>query len=140
MNCSFCEKPQSEVSYLVEGADESICDDCVMQCANLSERGDFKDTANSDQSCSFCQKRIKIFDQVSHIVMGPQENICNECVRLFSAAFNSPSGERLLNGTCAFCGESGNEIKLVGILNLICVNCLDVCKAKIQENPEGGKC
>jgi len=67
--------------------------------------------------------------------MGPNENICNECVKLFHLLIDSePTKSSQFKQTCAFCGISGDEIRMAGVSNFICCDCLEMCKQQIEEN------
>ena len=39
LRCSFCGKPQSQVSRLVAGPDVYICDECIGICLDILKEG-----------------------------------------------------------------------------------------------------
>ena len=73
--------------------------------------------------------------------MGSGENICNECVQLFSSMLEEKPVRSSLfeNSKCAFCGIGGDETYLAGLSTFICENCLEICKQQIEENSNTAK-
>ena len=132
ISCSFCSKARHIIDKKAINSDGYICNDCIDLCKEIVEEHQWRKTGYT--FCSFfCRKSA---DQVPFIVKGQNENICSECVNLFSTILvEKPVRiEVVQNQNCAFCGISGRETYLAGIANFICEKCLNECKQQIEAN------
>ena len=132
VRCSFCSKNHRVLDKDAVSTNVSICEECIDLCKEIVEEHQWKKTGYT--FCSFfCRKTT---DQVPFIITGENENICSECVNLFSTMLEQKA-VRLEIGqsqNCAFCGISGMEKYLTGLANFICGDCLEICKEHIKEN------
>lgn len=85
LQCSFCEKKQSEVSRLIAGPQVYICNECITTCSQVIAEGEpigkitLVPGKQADASCSFCGKKPV---EVNRIVGVPTARICNECIKI----------------------------------------------------------
>lgn len=80
LQCSFCEKKQAEVSNLIAGPNNYICNECVVSCSQvIIEGAKFGNIAlfETEINCSLCGKQLS---EVEVIVGFAENRICNECV------------------------------------------------------------
>ncbi len=161
LHCSFCGKPEHEVSKLLSGIETFICDACIgVARADLEARGELSGTEKGPTHyCSFCGKPQT---EVAKIIAGPSVNICSECVALCQNVFSTPAtegpadkpaAERDGDGDahpqlyCSFCGEprSAERRLIAGPTVFICNDCIgisvDLCAGKEVPGtgpPDGG--
>ncbi len=131
-SCSFCSKTKRVINKDAINSSGCICEDCIELCNEILQEQQWKKEGFA--FCSFfCRKTA---EEVRYIVKGPTENICSECVNLFSTMLiEKPVREELIqNQKCAFCGTNGREAYLAGISNFICASCLDKSKKQIEAN------
>ena len=82
LQCSFCGKQQDEVSKLIAGPNNYICNECVVLCSQAIAEGAAVGNialfeAETNTSCSFCEKQPP---EVENIVGFAENRTCNECV------------------------------------------------------------
>lgn len=77
IECSFCEKSQSDVDTMIRGPGENICDECVANCTSLIKAENFRSDGTS--SCSFCSKNIRVVNKSAN---GSDGCICEDCIEL----------------------------------------------------------
>ncbi len=83
--CTFCKRPEHELSKLIAGPNVYICDNCVgMALRNVSERGMSSRSGSltlakedSRARCSFCRKGRTV---ERLLLTGNEGNICGECL------------------------------------------------------------
>jgi ClpX C4-type zinc finger protein len=77
MVCTFCGRPDAEVSKLIAGPNIYICDACV----GLAEKkaNPFKLSLSASARCSFCNKRKSA---ERSLLSAPSGNICGNCLRV----------------------------------------------------------
>ena len=92
LRCSFCEKKQTEVSNLIAGSNNYICNECVLSCSQVIN----KSTAvgniilfETETSCSFCSKQSS---EVEKVVGFADSRICNECIHVCKAIVEVKAG------------------------------------------------
>jgi hypothetical protein len=81
--CTWCDRPQSEVSKLIAGPNVFICESCI-EAAEHAMRGApgiglKRTTAGAKGRCAFCRKRSS---QKRSVVIGPAADVCEECLRV----------------------------------------------------------
>ena len=81
--CTWCDRPQSEVSKLIAGPNVFICESCI-EAAERAMRGTpgaglKRATAGAKGRCAFCRKRGS---QKRAVLMGPAAGVCEECLRV----------------------------------------------------------
>ena len=85
LQCSFCEKKQSEVSKLIAGPQVFICNECITTCSQVIGEGEPSGKITlileqqAETGCSFCGKKPV---EVNRIVGVPKALICNECIKI----------------------------------------------------------
>jgi hypothetical protein len=91
LQCSFCRKKQEEVSKLIAGSNNYICNECVVsysqvitEGANVGNISLFE--AETNPSCSFCGKQ---FPEVEKIVGFEENRICNDCIDICQEIINA---------------------------------------------------
>ena len=72
--CSFCKKSESDVTVMIKGPSENICDECAIACNKLINDNKFKEDGRS--SCSFCSKETRIVEKDA---TSKGACICEEC-------------------------------------------------------------
>jgi len=79
-----------------------------------------------EMRCSFCGKSR---EDVSKIIVGPTEYICNECVAAFKSSIDNMPEQCEQNTRCSFCGKMRYEVtRITGNEGIrICNECLDIC-------------
>ncbi len=79
--CSFCNKPASQLEKLLSGPGVNICLSCVKECVNLAiemENIEEEHDRNEYIVCSFCSNT---YDNTDIIIEGKSgANICDECL------------------------------------------------------------
>ena len=106
-------------------------------------------------SCSFCGKSQ---NEVRKLIAGPQNFVCNECIKLCNdilaedakpqhlvATDSQPSASRTLRASqdaqrCSFCGGVGSDLGygdrlIAGPSASICNWCIGICNDIIAEEP-----
>jgi hypothetical protein len=81
--CTWCDRPQSEVSKLIAGPNVFICESCI-EAAERATRGASglglkRATAGTRGRCAFCRKRS---GPKRSVVIGPVADVCEECLRV----------------------------------------------------------
>jgi hypothetical protein len=81
--CTWCDRPQSEVSKLIAGPNVFICESCI-EAAEQALRGapglGLKlATARATGRCAFCRKRSS---RKRPVVIGPAADVCEGCLRV----------------------------------------------------------
>lgn len=87
LQCSFCDRLQSEVPKLIAGPGVYICNSCVDHAYRVAEGQVARSGALRTVSkqlievalCSFCKKKAR---KVRALASGRGVQICNECVQL----------------------------------------------------------
>jgi hypothetical protein len=91
LHCSFCGKKQEEVSKLIAGPNNYICNECVVLCSQAIAEGTIIGNiavfeAETNTSCSFCGKQLS---EVERIVGVAENRICNECASICKEIINA---------------------------------------------------
>jgi len=81
--CTWCDRPQGEVSKLIAGPNVFICESCV-EAAEHALRGApgvgaKRATATAKGRCAFCRKRGS---RKRSVVIGPTAGVCDGCLRV----------------------------------------------------------
>jgi hypothetical protein len=91
VQCSFCGKKEAEVVTLIAGANNYICNECVISCSQAIRENTaignislFNSETNT--SCSLCGKQNS---EVERIVGVAENRICNQCVDICEAIIRS---------------------------------------------------
>ena len=85
LQCSFCEKKQSEVSRLIAGPQVFICDECINTFSQVIAEGEPSGKITlvlgkqAEAPCSFCGKKPV---EVNRIVGVANARICDECIKI----------------------------------------------------------
>jgi hypothetical protein len=80
--CTWCGRPDSEVTKLIAGPDVFICESCIEAAERamrgLPEAGLKRATGTANARCAFCSRRRS---QKRAIVVAPSANVCDQCLR-----------------------------------------------------------
>jgi hypothetical protein len=96
--CTFCKRPQTEVSRLIAGPEVYICDRCVAKAAGIITDRGIPTSAGflvqvkegSRARCSFCRKGGTADRQ---LLTGSAGNICGECLDVCRQVLQDSSDE-----------------------------------------------
>jgi hypothetical protein len=81
--CTWCDRPQSEVSKLIAGPNVFICESCIeaaeQALGGAPGIGLKRATAGAKGRCAFCRKRGS---RKRWVVSGAAAAVCEECVRV----------------------------------------------------------
>lgn len=94
LQCSFCGKKQAEVSNLIAGSNNYICNECVLSCSQVIDKGAAVGNIilfETETSCSFCSKQSS---EVEKIVGFADSRICSECVHVCKAIVEVKADEK----------------------------------------------
>jgi hypothetical protein len=79
--CTWCDRPQSEVSKLIAGPNVFICESCIEAAERamrgVSAPGLKRATPGAKGRCAFCRKRS---GQARAIVAGAAADVCEACL------------------------------------------------------------
>jgi hypothetical protein len=81
--CTWCDRPDREVTKLIAGPDIFICDSCI-DAAEHALQGSTglslqRASARAMRRCSFCRKRS---GPNRVVIAGPAADVCEECLKI----------------------------------------------------------
>lgn len=105
--CSFCDRPRTEVDYMITGPRVFICDACVQLGHEVLENAAEHDQPPAPDSlsgvaCSFCGKSAA---EVAHLVRADEDSrasdtlICDECLSVADDVLGGKLAGELATGT-----------------------------------------
>ena len=79
--CTWCDRPQSEVSKLIAGPNVFICESCIEACERAmqgaSGPGLTRAAMGAKRRCAFCRKRS---GPARVVVVGAAADVCEACL------------------------------------------------------------